>query len=105
MAHLLLVVIIEKELMDDAIEALKDGGAVAFTYFEAGGEGVRQLLDRWVDPQKAVILTVIAAEQETQMLTSLQDQANLSTPGVGIAFTLPVSKSLGIGIPLDAQNG
>ncbi len=95
----LLVVIIEKSFDIEVSEALDQSGIKAFTRLEGTGTGVWQKLDRWVDPEKLIFLCVVKRDVVPTAMANLEDTARLKTPGVGIAFTLPVEVASGIGIP------
>ncbi|GAB5387820.1 MAG: hypothetical protein Alpg2KO_07880 [Alphaproteobacteria bacterium] len=98
--NVLLVVIIEKSFDLEVSEAFEQAGVKAFTRLEGTGSGVWQQLDRWVDPEKLIYLTVLERDQLATAFRYLKTTAQLEKPGVGIAFTLPVFEGIGVGIPL-----
>lgn len=95
----LLVVIVEQDHEIQALEALEKLEIRAFTRLTGGGSGVWQAVSRPVDPEKAVLLSVIATHKIESALRSLNDEGGLGEPGRGIAFVTPVIAGIGAGLP------
>jgi nitrogen regulatory protein PII len=95
----LLVIIIERELENDARRALKSAGIETFTCLQASGEGIADKLNRWVDPEKIMLISVVLTREVDGAMEALKRDAQMGVPGVGVAFTLPVDRAIGIGIP------
>ena len=100
MAQSLLVVIVEKDFFLDVCEALEAADITAFTCLHGTGTGVWQKVDRWVNPEKIVFLSVVDSTQLKPAYDSLKKRVSIDLPGRGIAFTLPVESGIGVGLPL-----
>jgi len=105
MTHALLVTIVEKDFFLDVCEALEAAGITAFTCLHGTGTGVWQKVDRWVNPEKIVFLSVISPTQRDAAYDSLKQRVSLDLPGRGIAFTLPVEGGIGVGLPVPGKSG
>ncbi|MBV6633934.1 MAG: hypothetical protein KI792_12990 [Alphaproteobacteria bacterium] len=104
MAQSLLVVIVEKDFFLDVCEALEASSITAFTCLHGTGTGIWQQVDRWVNPEKIVFMSVINKSQQEAAYDSLRKRVSLDMPGRGIAFSMPVESGIGVGIPADGTS-
>lgn len=102
MSQALLVVIVEKDFFLDVCEALEAAGVTAFTCLHGTGTGVWQQVERWVNPEKIVFLSVIDSDKREPVYDSLRQRVSLDQPGRGVAFSLPVDSGIGVGLPTKA---
>ena len=104
MSQSLIVVIVEKDFFLDVCEALEAANIKAFTCLHGTGTGVWQKVDRWVNPERIVFLSVIDSSQREPAYESLRKRVSLDLPGRGIAFTMPVESGIGVGLPTGKPN-
>ena len=83
------------------MEAAKKGGAQGGTILHgrgtANGEAER-LFQIVVQPDKEIVMIVVGNEIQDAVLTAINKEAGLETAGQGIAFSLPVDRTIGIGV-------
>ena len=110
MGKVLFVFILNQpELLDDVITLFVELGVSGATVLESTGmakylseeipifAGFREIL-QGAKPNNRTIFTVVDKELLTQIIAGIEDVVgSLTDPGTGVAFTLPVSETWGIG--------
>ena len=82
-------------VMDAALSA----GATGGTLLRARGSAGKEVEERFhiqIEPEKEIVLILVPEEIKDTVLTMIYRGAGLSTPGQGIAFSLPVTSTVGI---------
>jgi len=95
----LIVSIVRKGWGDTVLEATMKAGAYGGTVLYGRGVGrneQQKLLGIQIAPEKEIVLTVIASDQEETVLQEIVRAAELNAPGHGLAFVLPITKAVGI---------
>ena len=95
----LIVSIVRKGWADAVLEATMNEGAHGGTI--VGGRGVgrnelRRVFGIQIEPEKEVVLTIVPRELEERMLEAIVEAGQLNAPGHGLAFSLPLSRIVGI---------
>ncbi|MBQ9482960.1 MAG: P-II family nitrogen regulator [Ruminiclostridium sp.] len=82
-------------VMDAAREAGARGGTVIRARGTAGKEA-EELFKITVHPDKEVIMILVPKDIKDAVLEAIYKSAGMSTAGQGIAFSLPVNKTVGL---------
>jgi nitrogen regulatory protein PII len=94
-----IVTIVNKGDSDKVVDASKKAGAEGGTIINGRGTGIHEqakLFNILIEPEKEVILTLITRDKTGDVLEAINQDAELNTPGKGIAFVLEVEKTVGI---------
>lgn len=95
----LIVTIVNKGRADKIVEVSKKAGAEGGTIIFGRGTGIHEqakLFGIPIEPEKEIVLTLIPKEKTQVVLESILNNTELSKPGKGIAFVLPVDKIAGM---------
>ncbi|WP_277680345.1 P-II family nitrogen regulator [Gracilibacillus dipsosauri] len=95
----LIVTIVNKGDSDKVVDASKKAGAEGGTIINGRGTGIHEqakLFNILIEPEKEVVLTLITRDKTDTVLDAIHKEAELNTPGKGIAFVLEVEKTVGI---------
>jgi nitrogen regulatory protein PII len=101
----LIVVIVQRGKGDTIARAAMAAGAVGATMFFARGLGHRErlgLLGLAIAPEKEVVLIVSRRETSRGIFDGVVKAGKLRTPGMGIAFVVPVHEVAGL-IPAEME--
>ena len=93
------VAVVNHGFTDLVMEAAKRAGARGGTVLSARGTGnkdVEEFFGVTVTPEKDVVLILVEHAIRDNVLTLINAGAGMSTKGMGIAFSLPVSDVVGI---------
>lgn len=82
-------------VMDAAREAGARGGTVIRARGTAGKEA-EEIFKIIVHPDKEVIMILVPKDIKDAVLEAIYKSAGMSTAGQGIAFSLPVNKTVGL---------
>lgn len=93
---ILIVIVVEQSYDEEVAAALEYAGIMAWTRTDGTGTGVWQELDRWVDPQKYIYNCIIESDMEDRVMAALMERAGFDRPGVGIAYSMPLKRVIGI---------
>lgn len=99
MNHKLLVTIAKKGMSKKIVKASKEAGAEGGTILMGKGTGIytdKKLFGITIEPEKEVILTLIAESKLAPVMDAVVAAGNLNKPGFGIAFVLDIKKAAGI---------
>ncbi|ADH86668.1 P-II family nitrogen regulator [Desulfurivibrio alkaliphilus] len=95
----LIVTVVNKGNSEAVVSASKRAGAEGGTILYGRGTGIHEketLFSIPIEPEKEVVLTLIAADKTEAVLQAIRQDTGLDEPGRGIAFVLPVDKTTGI---------
>lgn len=94
----LIVTIVKKGWSEKVIQASREAGATGGTVLMGRGTGIHEtqsLFGLPIEPEKEIILTVVEVAQTDQILSAIEEAAELHNPGMGIAFVLNIDKIAG----------
>ena len=83
-------------VMDAAREVGARGGTVIHGRGTANGEA-EKLFQIVVQPDKDVIMIIVKNDIKDAVMTAVNKAAGLDTNGQGIAFSLPIDRTVGLG--------
>ena len=95
----LVVTIVNKGDSEEVIDATRKAGAEGGTILSGRGTGIHEkakLFNILIEPEKEVVLTLISRDKTDEVLTTINEDAELKKPGKGIAFVLEVERTVGI---------
>jgi nitrogen regulatory protein PII len=95
----LIVSIVRKGWGDTVLEATMKAGAHGGTVLFARGIGrneQQRVFGIQIEPEKEVVLTLVHAEMVNRVLAEVVRAAELTAPGHGLAFVVPVDQVAGI---------
>ncbi len=95
----LIVSIVRKGWGDTVLEASMKAGAHGGTVLFGRGIGrneQQRVFGIQIEPEKEVVLTVVPADIAATVLKDITRAAQLSAPGHGLAFIIPVEQVAGI---------
>ncbi|MBO6286462.1 MAG: P-II family nitrogen regulator [Bacilli bacterium] len=93
------ICIVNHGFTDLVMTAAKKAGARGGTVLSARGTGnkeVEEFFGVTVTPEKDVVLILVSQDIRDNVLTLVNAEAGMSTKGMGIAFSVPVSDTVGI---------
>lgn len=85
---------------DLVMTAAKGAGATGGTVLTARGTGNKDVTEFFgvtVTPEKDIVLILVPKTIRDAVISAINEGAGMSTKGLGIAFSLPVSDVVGIG--------
>jgi nitrogen regulatory protein PII len=95
----LIVTVVNQGFSETVVEATKRAGAEGGTILFGRGTGIHEqakLFSIHIEPEKELVLTLIDREKTSAVLEAIMEDAELNKPGKGIAFVLPVDRTVGI---------
>lgn len=95
----LIVTIVSKGKASAVMEAAREAGAEGGTIVFGRGTGIHErmrLFNIPIEPEKEIILTLVPTDLAQRVSDAIEQAAELSEPGRGIAFVLPVKRVMGI---------
>ncbi len=84
---------------DNVMEAAKAAGAGGGTVIHARGTANKEaeaFFNIYIQPEKDVVMMIVPSKIKDDVLNAIYDKAGLETEGQGIAFSMPVSKAIGL---------
>lgn len=97
--HEAIFCIVNSGYSEAVMEAAKKVGARGGTVLNArgtAGKEAEKFFGVTVQPEKEIVMIVVAAACKDDVLHALYQEVGLNTPGQGIAFALPVDGVVGI---------
>ena len=94
----LIVTIVKKGWSEPVLAAARGAGAEGGTVIFGRGTGIHEvktLLGIAIEPEKEIILTVVAVDRTDAVLDAIVAAAELDQPGMGLAFVLPIRRVAG----------
>lgn len=82
-----------------AMNAAKKAGARGGTVLHGRGTGSREaeeLFNITIQPEKELVMILVPADIKDKVMNALYEEAGLESAGHGIAFSLPVERTLGL---------
>jgi nitrogen regulatory protein P-II 1 len=95
----MIMAVVQRGKADDIVSAAIKAGAPAATVFYGRGRGIRErlgLLGLAIQPEKEVIMIVVAERIAGEVVKSMVKTGNLDQPGVGFIFLVPVESAVGM---------
>ena len=95
----LIVSIVRKGWGDTVLEASLRGGAHGGTIMFGRGSGIHEqqsILGIQIEPEKEIVFTVVPREIKDAVLQEIVRAAELTVPGHGLAFVVPVEAVAGV---------
>ncbi|MBO4292028.1 MAG: P-II family nitrogen regulator [Lachnospiraceae bacterium] len=95
----MVVCIVNAGFSQVVMDAAKKAGARGGTVIHGRGTASREaekLFQIVVQPDKEIVMIVVKNEIKDEVLTQINQDAGLETAGQGIAFSLPVDRTVGI---------
>lgn len=92
-------VIVDKNSMDEVLDAAQSAGSTGGTVIHGRGYGSRQretLFNIQIEPEKEIILILSKAEKTDGIVTAISEKLGIKDPGNGIIFVMDVSRTLGL---------
>ena len=96
----LVICIVNAGFAPVVMEAAKKVGARGGTILHGRGTANREaekLFQIVVQPDKEIVMIVVENKIKDAVLTAVNKEAGLETAGQGIAFSMPVDRTIGIG--------
>lgn len=103
----LIVSVVRKGWGDTVLQATMESGAHGGTVLFARGIGrneQQRVFGIQIEPEKEVVLTLVPAEVVQRVLGEVVRAAELTAPGHGLAFVLPVDQVAGIAHLVDTAS-
>lgn len=94
----LIVTVVKRGWSEPVLEAARGAGAEGATILLGRGTGIHEgktLFGLAIEPEKEVILTVVAAERTDTVLDAIIAAGELDQPGMGIVFVIPIRRVAG----------
>ena len=91
--------IVNAGFADAAMDAARKAGAGGGTVLKGRGTAGREaeeLFQIRIQPEKELLMLLVPAEIKDGVLKALYDAAGLDSAGQGIAFSLPVERTIGL---------
>ena len=95
----LVVVVVNANYSEIAMDAAREAGARGGTIVHARGTGTKVMEEKYgiiITPEKDMILILVSEETRDPILNAVYKAVGLATDGQGIAFSLPVSDVVGL---------
>ena len=100
--HEVIFCIVNAGFSDAVMDAAKQFGARGGTVIHARGTANKEaekLFEITVQPEKEIVMILVASEIKNDILHALYKAVGLNTPGQGIAFSMPVNEAVGLSTP------
>ncbi len=91
--------IVNKGFQDAVMDAAREFGATGGTVISARGTAspeAESVFGFSVQPEKEIVMILVDSKIKNDILHALYNKVGLSTPGGGIAYSMPVSEVVGI---------
>lgn len=104
----LITAIVQKGFSDVAMAAARSAGARGGTVVNGRGTGAAEaayFLGVAIEPEKEILLILVESSLRDEVMKAVNRAAGLSTPGNGIAFSLPVEDVAGLSSDIKPDDG
>ena len=91
--------IVNKGFQDAVMDAAREFGATGGTVISARGTAspeAESVFGFSIQPEKEIVMILVDGKIKDDILHALYNKVGLSTPGGGIAYSMPVSEVVGI---------
>ena len=95
----LIIVIVNANYSEIAMNAARDEGARGGTIVHARGTGNKAMEEKYgiiITPEKEMILILVNEDIRDKVLNAVYKAVGLATDGQGIAFSIPVNDVVGL---------
>lgn len=95
----LIVAVVNRGYAETAMNAARTAGATGGTVTHGrgtGGKEVKKILGVTIQPEKEMILILVATQIRSKVMRAIAEAVGLNTDGQGICFSLPVEAVAGI---------
>lgn len=92
--------IVNNGYSEELMEAVKACGATGGTIINARGTAPREAEKFFgisISSEKEIVLIIVKKEIKNDVLKAIYEKVGLSSPGQGIAFSVPVDDAVGLG--------
>ena len=92
----MITTVVQRGLGDEIVKAASEGGAQGATIYYGRGTGIRDrlgILGLAVEVEKEIVNILVSNDQVDEILERIHKAAKLDTPGMGIAYVLPIEKA------------
>ena len=92
----MITTVVQRGIGDEIIRAASEAGARGATIYYGRGTGVRDrlgILGLAVEVEKEIVNILVSNDQIDEILERIYKAGKLDTPGMGIAYVLPVEKA------------
>ena len=96
----LILCIVNAGFSETVMDAAKEAGARGGTLLRGRGTANREAEEFFhitIQPDKEIVMILVPEEIKDTVLKSIYKAAGLNTAGQGIAFSLPVDRTVGLG--------
>ena len=94
--------IVNAGFADSAMDAARRAGARGGTILKGRGTAGQEVQEKFnirIQPEKELVMLLVPENIKDRVLRALYDAAGLDSAGQGIAFSLPVERTLGLNSP------
>ncbi len=84
------------DLVMDAAKAAGAGGGTLIHARGTANKEAEQFFHISIQPDKDCVMMLVSADIKDAVLHAIYQKAGLDTPGQGIAFSMPISKAVGL---------
>ena len=98
--HEVIICIVNSGFSDEVMDAAREFGARGGTVIRARGTAnaeAEKLFNIAIQPEKEIVMILVAHEIRDAVLKALYTAVGVNTEAQGIAFSLPVESTVGIG--------
>ena len=96
----LIISIVNAGFSETVMDAAREAGARGGTLLRGRGTANREAEEYFhinIQPDKEILMILVTEEIKDEVLRSIYKSAGLSTAGQGMAFALPVDRTVGLG--------
>lgn len=96
----LIISIVNAGFSETVMDAAREAGARGGTLLRGRGTANREAEEYFhinIQPDKEILMILVTEDIKDEVLRSIYKSAGLSTAGQGIAFSLPVDRTVGLG--------
>ncbi|MDO5755497.1 MAG: P-II family nitrogen regulator [Tissierellia bacterium] len=94
-----IMTIVDRGIGDKVIEIAEQQGSKGGTILHGRGSGIekkRSFFNITIEPEKEMVFMLVGKDQVEKITKALVDKLEISKPGKGIVFTLPVTNATGL---------
>ncbi len=101
----LVIILVNAGHAEDVIDLAREAGATGATILNARGESAKHevFMGITVDSEKEMIMILAESDVADRILAVVKEKAGIKTEAHGVAFSLPVDKTVGIRTAVEAK--
>lgn len=103
----MIICLVNAGFSDAVMNAARKEGVSGGTVIHARGTANKEAEETFkitIQPDKDMVMMIVPAKIKDNVLRSLYENVGLDSDGQGIAFSMPVSKAVGLGKSTDLTN-